>query len=89
MAFTGSIIERSVFGNKRIAAVSCTADALSGAVSTGLNVVSWVSIAPISMATAGVQIAINKNASGTATNGNVKVSGCTSGDTFYLVCYGT
>lgn len=89
MAFTGTTIQKTVFGTLRIAIVSCTADALSGSVAAaGLGFIYAVGFAPVSMATAGVQIYINQNASGTASNGNVKVSGCASGDAFFLTVYG-
>ena len=78
----------SVFGNKRVNAMYVTADAASDTVATGLKSVDFLSLTPVSMSTVGVRFRANLTAAGAASAGNVGVSGCTSGDAFWLVAYG-
>lgn len=80
MAFTVSILEKTTFGNLKVHAMEITTDAASEAISTGLTLVRWHSISPVSM-NSGAPLA--KISAGTIT-----LSNCTNGDLFYLTAYG-
>lgn len=91
MAFTVAAIDKTVFGNKSIVILSCTADAASDAFATGFRVVDHVQFSPQSMSTGasgGPKIKKNVLTAGTASNGYVAVTGVTSGDVFFLTVYG-
>lgn len=87
MAFTISR-EYSVFGNKRVALVSCSVDSASGNIDTGLSIVDHVAIAPVSMATAAIIMKKNIGSGATARNGIVNINGAANGDVFMLTVYG-
>lgn len=93
MAYTFSVCFRSSFGNQRVAILSCTADAASGNVSGGgLGFLTAALISPVSMATlvSGFlpRVKINVLEAGTAAVGSVGISGCVTGDAFYLHLFG-
>lgn len=88
MAFTVSV-ENSVFGNKNVKLLKITTDGAEGNVSSGFQVIDhMVGHKPISMATANPYIQANKNSSGTAANGTIGISGCSSGAEFHLLVFG-
>lgn len=90
MAFTVTVVDKTVFGNKRAILLDVTADAVSGVVAVpGLNVVDCISATQVSMVTMSlIKFHPNVNAASAASNGNIMVSGTTSGDRFFLVVYG-
>lgn len=88
MAYTQSLVARSVFGNLRMVSYRLTADAATQAVQTELSKIDFLSFAPQSCSTAALKLAINENASGTASDGYVGVSGAASGDEFFVTVYG-
>ena len=88
MAWTVPVIQKTVFGNKRVSVLSCTADAATQTVDTGLDVVEWFSIAPQSLTTGAPKIFANVGAEATAIVGSVGCSGFTSGDVFFLTVFG-
>lgn len=88
MAFTKTEIFKTVFGNKRVVALQVTADANSGAVDSGLEIIDAISVGVISAATGSQKFIKNKNSGGTALNGSLQMSSCTDGDTFHVVCFG-
>lgn len=88
MAFTASLVASTDFGNKAVKVFNVTADAASGSVSTGLNVVEWHSMSPVSMATAAIKIKDNLSAASAAANGSIMVSSAVNGDAFVLTAYG-
>lgn len=88
MAYTVSTVTKGVvFGNQLVRVLNITADAATQAVVTGLNVINHVGFAPTSCATNPV-LKINVNASGTAADGTLGISGTTSGNTFVVTVYG-
>lgn len=90
MAFTATVVQKTVFGNMRVHMVEVTADANSGVVDTGLDVIHAVQASPVSCATFS-RMKFKKNLAedgSTASNGNVFVSSATNGDDLVLVCYG-
>ena len=91
MAFTVATIEKTVFGNKNIAVLSCTADAASDAFASPFRYVDHVQFSPQSMSTGangGAKIRKNVLSAGTASNGYIAVTGVTSGDVFFLTVWG-
>lgn len=87
MAFT-LVRTPSVFGNQAAEIIQVTADASTQAIATRLGTIVGFSYGPVSMNSSNIHIAINSNASGVQTLGTVGISGCTSGDLFYLTVYG-
>jgi hypothetical protein len=88
MAWTNSVIHQTVFGNKRTAILSCTADSAEAAINTGMGVVHGFAIGPVSLSTAAIKLIPNKGSTATALNGYLGASGFVSGDVFYLTVYG-
>jgi hypothetical protein len=78
----------SVFGNVAVEMIHCTADSAEANIVTRLGKIVGFSYGPSSMNSSNIHIAINSNSTGLAANGTVGISGCTSGDDFYLVVYG-
>ncbi len=87
MAFTVTN-SMTVMGNKRVNAMYVTADAASATIETGLDSVDFIGMTHVSMASVGVRFRANLTAAGAASVGSIGVSGCTSGDAFWLVAYG-
>jgi hypothetical protein len=88
MAFTFTVSKKTVFGDERVSHGKVTADSTAGYVVTGLANIVALTHAPISQTT-GVKYTINKLDSGTAAAGTLAVTGCTSGDEFYVTVYGS
>lgn len=87
MAFTISR-EQTTFGNKKVTLLSCSVDSASGNIDTGLAVVDAFSLAPVSMASAGIILKRNVGSGATSRAGIINVNGATSGDVFFLTVYG-
>ncbi len=81
---------QSVFGNKRVVGLKCTADAATQNVDTGLSVIEWYSLGAFnSMASqTGRYVYINSSATGVATNGQLGCSGFAVGDDIYITVFG-
>ena len=88
MAWTVPIIDKYNVGPKRVHVLSCTADAATQNVDTGLQVVDHFMITPQSGATAALVAYPNVTATGVASPGNIGFSAAVSGDVFYLYAYG-
>ena len=79
----------TVFGDKRVIGLKIVADAATQTIETGLGVIEWYGAGMhSSMATFGVKVAINSNASGVQSMGVLGLSGCAAGDEFYVTVYG-
>ena len=88
MAFTVNR-KKHTCGDMRMMILSCTADAATQTIETGLNNVVGFSMTPISMTSnTSSTIYPNQGAEGTATAGVMGVSNVTSGDEFMLIVYG-
>lgn len=87
MAFT-IVRTQSVFGNLRSVLLEVSADAAESNISTGLQKVIAFSYGPKSMNSSNIHIAANSNSTGLAAMGTIGVSGCTSGDNFFLIVHG-
>lgn len=88
MAFTVGKIHEDVHGSSRMQVLSCTADAATQAIDTGLDRIYGVAFAPQSMASSPWSIRANELAAGTAAGGQIAVTGVASGDEFYLTVWG-
>lgn len=88
MAFTVAINQKKSEGNQRVHQISCSVDSASGNVVTGLKVVEHVHVTPISMNSAAIIVKRNVGSGATAIPGTVNLNGMTSGDVFYMTCYG-
>jgi len=88
MAWTVAIIDKYNVGPKRVHVLSCTADAATQAVETGLDVVDHFMVSPQSGATAALVAYANSNASGVQSFGVIGFSAAASGDVFYVYAYG-
>lgn len=91
MAWTINTKKKDVLGDLRMVILSCSADAATQTVSPGLRTVVFHTMSPISMATwtnSTPRVYANSNASGVQSFGVLGCSGFTSGDEFFLVCYG-
>ena len=75
------------FGDLRVQILSCTADAATQNIETGLSVIYGHTVGMVSMA-AVAQFYAGAGATGTSIASMVGASGLTSGDEFYLVVYG-
>jgi hypothetical protein len=88
MAFTTSLLVKTVLGDKRVHAYRITADAATQAIDTGLDYIDWFSMGFQSMSTAAFKVAVNEGAAGTSTLGSIGISGAASGDEFFITVYG-
>lgn len=88
MAFTVTINKKTVFGDMRVNMLSITADATTQTVDTGFDNIVHMDWSAKSMATATVVMNKNTGAEGTALVGCIGISGCTSGDEYYVTVYG-
>lgn len=89
MAYSATRLYRFATGNKYEECWQVTADAVSGAFATGMAVIDAVAgMCPVSAATAAPRFKINVASAATATNGQLSISGCTSGDVFNVICIG-
>lgn len=88
MATSFDILQKSVFGNQRVHIISCTIDAASANIDTGLSVIYGHSLGVVSMTSAGVTMKKNIGSGATARNGIMNINSAVSGDVFHLVVYG-
>lgn len=88
MAFTATLVKRSVHGDEAVVHYTVTADAASGSVNTGLGNIVNYSLTPSSLNSANHKTYKNALGGATAAAGYVGFDGCTSGDTWYLVVFG-
>lgn len=91
MAFTVSTLAKGIgLGNQIRHQMRITADGAEANISagqTGMIVVDAIAFAPQSCPTNPV-FSINENSSGAAANGGIGISGCTSGNEFFIIAYG-
>lgn len=90
--FTAAGGGSTVYGNQRVIHGVLTADGASGVVSFGLGRLVQVQWSPKSMTTNNDAVfprfRMNAKAAGTASLGDLGVSGVTSGDEFYVTIFG-
>lgn len=88
MAYSVSVLEKTIFGNKNVSVLSCTADGATGIIDTGLKVVSWLQMTPVSLSTAAIKLRRNEGTTSTSIAGSIGVTGAVSGDVFYITAFG-
>lgn len=88
MAYTATKVFSTVWGNKQVKIFNVAADAASGSVQTGLNVVESCWISPISCTTNAQNVKSNTTVGSTGANGSIFISSCVSTDVFTLVAIG-
>lgn len=79
---------QSVFGNERVVHLAIVADAATQTIESGLSVIFAHSVGVQSCSTGAIKCYINSNASGVQSMGVLGISGCASGDDFYVTVYG-
>lgn len=88
MAYSVSVLEKGIFGNKRYHVLSCLADAATQNIDTGLKAIDWHILSPKSCTTAALKAYPNSGAGGTSLAGILGVSGAVSGDIFTVIAFG-
>lgn len=88
MAWTTTVVDKTVFGNQRIIQYLLVGDSATLELNTGLGTVTHVQSTPSTMTTAAVKFKINVLSAGTAANGWIAITGCTSADSMFLTVYG-
>ena len=90
MAFTTTILKKTVFGDERTHHLTVTTDAAEGVVTTGLSYIDGFTLTPgsLSTGTAYPHVFTNVGSTATATGGTLGVSGATSGDLYYITVFG-
>jgi hypothetical protein len=88
MAYTVTKVNQCVQGDVVAIAYDIVADAATATLDTGLGNVLYHQLSPVSLSTAAIKLYSNKGASGTQIAGKVGISGCVSGDRFYLTVFG-
>lgn len=88
MAFTVTVNKKTVFGDMRVNMFSIKADATTQTVDTGFDNIVHMDWSAKSMTTSTVKMHKNTGAEGTALVGCIGISGCTSGDEYYVTVYG-
>lgn len=83
-----SVIDKQLFGNKRLHVISYVASGAEDNVTTGLQLVDHFSVGIQSVATSAYSMVKNTDSSGTASNGGIGVSGVAAGDHFFIYAYG-
>ena len=78
----------NVFGNQRAIHMDITADAATQTIEPGLSKIYGVAYTPCSMNTSNIHISPNSGALNTALFGFIGVTGCTSGDHFFITVFG-
>ena len=87
MAYTTSLTVKTTFGNQRVQMYKITADAATGDVATGMAHVNHF-VAHQNVTSTNVSVLPNVASAGTASLGNIAITGATSGDVFFLTVYG-
>ena len=88
MAITTSLLVNTVAGNQRKLMYRATPDAADTSFTTALNNIGDMQIAYQSATTGAVKFAMNEDNDGTASPGEVGMSGAASGDEFLITLYG-
>ena len=88
MAFTVTRTVQTVFGDKSVHCYEIAADAATAEIDTGLEYIDHIQPSIMSANSAGPYFSRNTLSAATASNGIFSVTGCTSGDTFFVTIYG-
>lgn len=92
MAWTTTKKAEYAIGNHKVQLWSLTADSATVELSTGLGVVDHAQLTPgssvASAASFGYAVKANALSAATASNGTVSITGCVSGNDFFLCVWG-
>lgn len=88
MATAYEIIDKNVTGKLRQHIISCSIDAASANIDTGLAFIVSYSLGVVSMTTAGVTMKRNVGSGATSRPGILNVNSAVSGDVFHIIAYG-
>lgn len=88
MAFTVTVVDKTVYGNKKVHFLKVTADSAEGTIDTGLSRITQFSYGPQSMVTAAGKFFINVGSTSTAANGFIGISSIVNGDVFFITVHG-
>lgn len=88
MAFTLTKAASTVFGNQLVWQGIIAADATTGVVSFGFKTITHVQATPKSSSTQANNFRINALAEGTASAGDLAITGCLATADFYVTVYG-
>ena len=89
MAYTIKMVKKTVMGDMRVHILSCSADATTQNVDTGLDRVYGCALMPVSMTAITWSALPNVGSTATALAGYVGLSGVTATDEFQLICFGS
>ncbi len=81
--------DKTVFGNKAVVGLTVIADGATEAIATGLKNIDYFSYGPASMNSSNIHISKNEGVTSTSIAGTLGITGCTAGDEFCIVVYGT
>jgi hypothetical protein len=88
MAYTVTKSQQTIMGNQRVWQGLITPDAATGVVSFGFKNLLAVQATAKSAASSSHHFSINELAAGTASAGDLAITGVASGDDFYVTVYG-
>lgn len=88
MAFTATVLKKTVFGDMRVHHLHILADGASDSLDSGLDYLYCAQMSAKSVTTGAHKIVCNALTAATASNGTYAITGVASGDEFYLTLYG-
>lgn len=89
MAFSSTIVKKSVVGDMRMHILTCSAGTATEAnIETGLDNVLGFTVTCVSMTTSAWSALRNVGSTGTSLAGYIGISGITATDEFQVVCWG-
>jgi len=88
MAYTVTTEMSTVFGDKRVKGYLISANAATDNIDTGLDYIDHMQVTIKSAATYTAYWAKNVLTDAVASLGTISVTGCTSGDDYYVTVYG-
>lgn len=88
MAFTVTRT-KTVFGDQRVVLIKIVTDGAEANIESGLSRIRTYALGYGSMTSRHITVAINSGSTGTAIAGMLGISGCATGDEFYLTVYGS
>lgn len=88
MAWTVTTRKHTIFGNERVMRFDLLSDSATYELATGLNSIHGAHLAIKSLTSAGIKMRYNALSAATASQGTLSITGCTSGDEFYLTVFG-
>ena len=88
MAYTVTVLNKTVHGNERVIRYSVLADATTQTVATGLGTITGINVVNKSATSGMGKYSINLNATGSAAAGSFAMTSIVSGDEYYVTVYG-